>query len=1169
MPDLDLSGRRVGEFVLRGRIGAGGYGAVYRCEQPVLRRAAVVKVLHARRRLNDAAHQRFLREAQLASRLDHPYAAHVYSFGVEEDGLHWIAMELVHGITLGEWLRSRGPMQLEQLVPFFDCVAQVVQAAHERGIVHRDLKPSNIMVIESGGRLFPKLLDFGIAKLSDGADPLEDEEDPSDRDAPDPVATVKIRITPPRLPRTSTEDPAPTERLTRPGVVLGSAPYMSPEQWGAPCAVGPATDIYSLGCVAYEALTGRAPFTAASTGEYYDHHLRAEPPPLGEAFSPGLDAVLRRALAKCPDARHASALELASDLRAVLRADPREQLRSSAQQWHDRARPHSLLWGRDVLAEVGHRTRPASPDALTDLECSFVAASQRRARRAALARRALVGLAAVGTLAMLQYRSGTQARLAEQQARLAEQQTRHAKDQASAARELAEARVTESELEQGRAALLHGEPEAQPHLAEAYKRDPVPATGFMLARSMQPRLAEQARFVATHGRMWWATFSPDGGQIATADDRAARIWDGKTYQLLLTLPHGCEVYQAVYSTDGTKLLTVAEAMVRIWDARSGALVHDLRAKTGRSPSDFYRAAFSPDGDFVAAMDAGGSATHVWNARSGELVAELRNGRAGAPRLAFSTNGWLATTGGDEARVFDLRTWRSVLTIRGPVRSLAFDTRNRLVTGSATGEVALWTIADGAKLRQLRPFGEPVDAVAVSPDGQLVAAGSRDGAMQVWHADRGSLRSQLNPRRSKVLWVEFDPTSTWLLAASADGTVIVADAAQGLPVAVLDGPRNVVRVAQFGAGLRIVGASWDGTARVWDAAPPYRRWSSAPTGNLCNIGMGTAPDGRFIAVGCRDHPTRVWDTSRDQLLAELPSATPIETAGFTSASPAVTSAGDLAAIAHGTAVRLYELPGGRPIREVDHGSAVSAIAFADTGRSVVSGALDGSVRVQREDGTELALQAAGGVNAAALLPDGRVIVSDAERHLRVYSPSGAVLADLEMPARMMSLRRNGARLVALPSCLGNPTSPALLDLEGNRVIGRLEGHIGCVFSARWTAGTRIVTAGADGTARLWDGTTGQLLQTYRGSPRFLADAVLMSGMVIAGDADGLLRFWDAGSGDKLWTLPVHRSAVMSVHIERDDIVTRGFTGEVSRWRLPKPEDVIDKCGRHVPCAIVPP
>jgi len=143
----NLTGRMVGEFILRERLDAGGFGAVYRCEQPLLEREAVIKVMHQRLRRRDDAQQRFLREAQLASRLDHPYAAHIYAFGVEEDGLLWIAMERVQGITLKTWLHDRGPLPLEQFVPFFESVAEVVHAAHERGIVHRDLKPANIMVI--------------------------------------------------------------------------------------------------------------------------------------------------------------------------------------------------------------------------------------------------------------------------------------------------------------------------------------------------------------------------------------------------------------------------------------------------------------------------------------------------------------------------------------------------------------------------------------------------------------------------------------------------------------------------------------------------------------------------------------------------------------------------------------------------------------------------------------------------------------------------------------------------------------------------------------------------------------------------------------------------------------------------------------------------------------
>jgi serine/threonine protein kinase len=640
MSDRDLVGRTLGEFILREQIGEGGYGAVYRGEQPLLERDVVVKVLHERR-ADDVSRRRFLREAKLASRLDHPYAAHIYAFGAEDaDGLLWIAMELVQGVPLDDWLEARGPMPLEQFVPFFDCVAEVVHAAHERGIVHRDLKPSNIMVIERGGRLLPKLLDFGIAKVhSPQAAPPAPESEPDGGE-----------VAPMRLPAQPSGSSVSERGLTPSGTCLGSQSYMAPEQWSNAEDVGPAADIYSLGIVAYEALTGCVPFTAKSTAEYFQLHCHKLPPML---LWPEVDRVVQTALAKYPNGRYRNMLEMASAMRRALRVSRREQLRSSAQQWDDQDRPPGLLWGPDVLDDV---TRRIPPELLGELECSFVAASLRRARRIRWLWRTLVVLAAAIAIGGFQYEQ--QADLAEQQARLAEQQARLAEQQTRAARELAEARVTDSELEQGRAALLHGEPEALSHLTEAYKRDLSPTTAFMLAREMQPRLAEQARFTSTHGRMWWATFSPDGRQIATTDDRVARIWDGQTHQLLFTLSHGCEVYQAVYSPDGTRLVTAAQTTVRIWDAASGVLVRDLKAKPGsRAPSDYYLAAISSDGRLFAATDAAGSIVHVWDTRSGALVAELRNRAGEFPHLAFSPDGWLATTGGNEARVFDVQAWR--------------------------------------------------------------------------------------------------------------------------------------------------------------------------------------------------------------------------------------------------------------------------------------------------------------------------------------------------------------------------------------------------------------------------------------------------------------------------------------------------------------------------------
>jgi serine/threonine protein kinase len=440
---------------------------VYRSDQPLLKRMVVVKVLNERRRHDRESTERFLREAQLASQLDHPYAAHIYSFGVsDEDGLFWIAMEFVAGITVHDWLTKHGPMPLETFVPFFEHLAEVVQAAHKRGIVHRDLKPSNVMMIESDGRLLPKLLDFGIAKGDIAA--VAEDDVPIDINVNE-VVTSLIRPNPRRRASTNTDPNAPEFKrpgLTGAGAGMGSLAYMSPEQWDNARAVGPAADVYSLGIVAYEALTGRVPFTGANVNEYRQLHRSAAVPRLGDRFSPDVDRVIRRALAKRPDDRHGNALELATELWVALKADPREQIRALTQRWLERKRSPDLLARGQVLADLESWMRRAPFGVLNDAERAYIATSQRRARHAKRMQVGGAAFLAAGVLGAAAYQMSERTRGAER---------------------VAAATATQAEVEQGRSALLHGEPDAELHLAEAFRRDPAPSTAFMLARARQPK----------------------------------------------------------------------------------------------------------------------------------------------------------------------------------------------------------------------------------------------------------------------------------------------------------------------------------------------------------------------------------------------------------------------------------------------------------------------------------------------------------------------------------------------------------------------------------------------------------------------------------------------------------------------------------------------------------
>src|SRR6185503_11327409 len=204
-----LLGRTLGKFTIVERLGRGGSGEVFRAEQQQLGRSAVIKVLRREVAMAPNRVERFLREAKLASRLDHPYAAHIYAFGAESDNVLWIAMEHVKGITLDELVARRGAMPAQIFAPLFVRLCEVIHTAHELGIVHRDIKGANVMVIERAGQLLPKLLDFGIAKAETA---------------------------------TTTPGVEGGGSLTGHGTTLGSPHYMSPEQWDSAAEVDARAD---------------------------------------------------------------------------------------------------------------------------------------------------------------------------------------------------------------------------------------------------------------------------------------------------------------------------------------------------------------------------------------------------------------------------------------------------------------------------------------------------------------------------------------------------------------------------------------------------------------------------------------------------------------------------------------------------------------------------------------------------------------------------------------------------------------------------------------------------------------------------------------------------------------------------------------------------------------
>ena len=1106
-------GMVIGPYKLLQKVGEGGMGVVFMAEQtrPVTRMVALKIIKPGMDSRQVIA--RFEAERQALALMDHPNIARVLDAGATESGRPYFVMELVKGVAVTQYADEHQLTPRERLELFLP-VCKAVQHAHQKGVVHRDIKPTNVLVAEYDNHAVPKVIDFGVAK-----------------------ATSQ------RL----------TERtmFTEFGQLVGTLEYMSPEQAKLnQLDIDTRTDIYSLGVLLYELLTGETPFDRQRLrSAAFDEVLRIireEDPPrpstrlsssdalpsiaacrhldpqkLKKIVRGELDWVVMKALEKDRNRRYETASGLASDLERYLSNEPVHAGPPSASyRLRKLASRHRgplavgtafvLLLAVASVVSTWQAVRAIRAERQVSRERDQVIAEKQRSDELRIAADQARQLEQEQrTLAEARRREAEAERakaekqraiaveqrmLAEQQRELADEQRAVAEERRSEAikmERIAAERLAMGLVAAGDAALALGRAEARDNYREA--------------QALQRRLT-LSEVPATTGLL--ASYADQPAPLLGADARTGGVGGFEGHQ------RG-RLYMA-FSPDGRCAASASTSGgLMLWDVTTGRLVRTLSA----GGPDYYDVKFTPDGRSLLTASSSGDLA-LWDVATGLQTRRWAGHRGQVRAVAFSPDGKLAASGGydSKVRLWNVATWDEVRAFEMPsfIESVAFSPDGRrLISGGEPSDVRLWEVESGKLIHAMTtPDGAAPVGLAFSPDGRTAAAGYLNHLILLWDLETGEIRKSLDGHRAAVVDIAFSPDGRRVVSASYDKTLRLWEAATGAQLRVWRGHERALHSAVFSAdGRFILSADEGGSIKLW----PQELESDIAScrGHTSRvISVIASADGRTALSGSFDGSIRLWDVATCLPLRTIKAGdSPVWDVAQTRDLQTFVSAhedGTLSVWDARTGERRRQLTG--------HTDLVTAVALSPDETKALSTSSDGTLRLW-DLATGKTLRTFQGhadrVRNVAFAPDGRTALS----------------ASFDQTLK-------------------------LWDVDSGSVLRTFQGHRHWIIGLDLAPDGRTAASGGwDRTWGLWDVDTGKSIFFAEGAADVVSAVAFSPGgkLLLTGCLDGHVGLWSVAERRHVRDFSVHSDGVTSLAYCPDGqtALSGGRDGLILRWQWNRP------------------